>query len=121
MNTAASFARLALRPNDRVTSAVGHERRVGPICNISALTPIAGMRTSVDLRRCGPKAEVSIGNSRPRRRARGPFTSSLHRTLMGRIADHADSQAEAMRRAAGLAKRGIISDKQRAKIAARRP
>jgi hypothetical protein len=38
------------------------------------------------------------------------------KALMAKIADHADSQAELMQRAAGMAKRGMISEKQAAKL-----
>src|SRR2546426_8672076 len=35
----------------------GQQRRIGPICNNSALTPIADMRANIDLRREGPRSE----------------------------------------------------------------
>lgn len=39
--------------------------------------------------------------------------------LMAKIADHAADQAEMAQRAAGLARRGLISEKQAAKLAAK--
>lgn len=41
------------------------------------------------------------------------------KALMAKIADHADSQAELMQRAAGMAKRGMISEKQAEKLSAK--
>src|SRR6266850_1986588 len=41
----------------RATSRLYHERRIGPVCNISALPPIADMRGDIAFRRSAPLAE----------------------------------------------------------------